>query len=191
MYIFFDTETTGLPKNWKAPVEDLDNWPRLVQLAWIIYDDNKALVSSEEHIVYPSGFQIPEAASNIHGITTHKAILEGKNLDFVLDRFYTDLKACSHIIAHNLNYDINIMGAELLRNNKQNILPGKKGICTMLSSVDFCALPGKYGYKWPSLSELHIKLFNKDFENAHDAMSDIKATADCFFALEEKYVINL
>jgi len=191
MYIFFDTETTGLPKNWKAPVEDLNNWPRLVQLAWIIYDDNKTFVSSEEHIVYPSGFQIPEAASNIHGITTHKAILEGKNLDFVLDRFYTDLKNCSHIIAHNLNYDINIMGAELLRNNKQNILPRKKGICTMLSSVDFCALPGKYGYKWPSLSELHIKLFNKDFENAHDAMSDISATADCFFALEEKSVINL
>ena len=191
MYIFFDTENTGLPKNWKAPVEDLDNWPRLVQLAWIIYDNNKSFVSSEEHIVYPSGFQIPEAASNIHGITTHKAILEGKNIDFVLDRFYTDLKSCSHIIAHNLNYDINIMGAELLRNNKQNVLPGKTGICTMLSSVDFCALPGKYGYKWPSLSELHLKLFGKDFENAHDAMSDISATADCFFALEERSVINL
>ena len=191
MYIFFDTETTGLPKNWKAPVEDLDNWPRLVQLAWIIYDSNKSFISSEEHIVYPSGFQIPEAASNVHGITTHKAILEGKSIDFVLDRFYNDLKECSHIIAHNLNYDINIMGAELLRNNKANILPDKKGICTMLSSVDYCALPGRYGYKWPSLSELHIKLFNKDFENAHDAMSDISATADCFFELEQRSVINL
>ena len=78
-----------------------------------------------------------------------------------------------------------------LRNNKANILPDKKGICTMLSSVDYCALPGRYGYKWPSLSELHIKLFNKDFENAHDAMSDISATADCFFELEQRSVINL
>ncbi len=191
MYIFFDTETTGLPKNWKAPVEDLDNWPRLVQLAWIVYDSNKSFVHSEEHIVYPSGFQIPEAASNVHGITTQKAILEGENIDFVLDQFYNDLNSCSHIIAHNLNYDINVMGAELLRNNKANILPDKKGICTMLSSVDYCALPGRYGYKWPSLSELHIKLFNKDFENAHDAMSDISATADCFFELEQRSVINL
>ena len=191
MYIFFDTETTGLPKNWKAPVEDLDNWPRLVQLAWIVYDSNKAFVHSEEHIVYPSGFQIPEAASNVHGITTQKAILEGENIDYVLDQFYNDLNSCSHIIAHNLNYDINVMGAELLRNNKANILPDKKGICTMLSSVDYCALPGRYGYKWPSLSELHIKLFNKDFENAHDAMSDISATADCFFELEQRSVINL
>jgi len=30
MYLFFDTETTGLPRNWKAPVTDLDNWPRMV-----------------------------------------------------------------------------------------------------------------------------------------------------------------
>ncbi|MCX6741278.1 MAG: hypothetical protein NTY61_02675, partial [Candidatus Parcubacteria bacterium] len=36
-YLFFDTETTGLPKNWKAPIEDLDNWPRIVQIAWAIY----------------------------------------------------------------------------------------------------------------------------------------------------------
>lgn len=191
MYIFFDTETTGLPKNWKAPVEDIENWPRLVQLAWIVYDTNKSFVHSEEHIVYPSGFQIPEAASNVHGITTQKAILEGENIDYVLDQFYNDLKNSSHIIAHNLNYDINVMGAELIRNNKANILPEKKGICTMLSSVDYCALPGRYGFKWPSLSELHIKLFNKDFENAHDAMSDISATADCFFELEQRSVINL
>ena len=39
MYLFFDTETTGLPKNWKAPITDLENWPRLVQLAWLVYDN--------------------------------------------------------------------------------------------------------------------------------------------------------
>ena len=32
MYLIFDTETTGLPKNWKAPLTDFDNWPRMVQL---------------------------------------------------------------------------------------------------------------------------------------------------------------
>jgi DNA polymerase-3 subunit epsilon len=39
MYLFFDTETTGLPKNWKAPVTDLENWPRMIQIAWILCDE--------------------------------------------------------------------------------------------------------------------------------------------------------
>ncbi len=37
-YVFFDTETTGLPLNWKAPVTELENWPRLIQLAYIVYN---------------------------------------------------------------------------------------------------------------------------------------------------------
>ncbi|HET7116363.1 MAG TPA: hypothetical protein VFI29_07720 [Hanamia sp.] len=37
MYLFFDTETTGLPKNWKAPVADLNNWPRLSELHYKLF----------------------------------------------------------------------------------------------------------------------------------------------------------
>ena len=40
MYIVFDTETTGLPKKYNAPFTDTDNWPRMVQLAWIVYDED-------------------------------------------------------------------------------------------------------------------------------------------------------
>lgn len=36
-YLFIDTETTGLPKEYDAPYTDIDNWPRLVQLAWIVF----------------------------------------------------------------------------------------------------------------------------------------------------------
>ena len=189
MYLFFDTETTGLPKNWKAPVEEVDNWPRIVQIAWLVYDKTMKPIKSAEYIVSPSGFQIPIEASNVHGITTKRAIMEGVSLEHVLNAYKLDLKECSHIVAHNLNYDINVLGAEFIRLYGENPLPFKKGICTMLSSVDYCALPGPYGYKWPKLSELHIKLFGKDFEDAHDAMADIKATADCFKGLKEKGII--
>ena len=74
MYLFFDTETTGLPKNWKAPVTDLNNWPRLVQLAFLYYDNNGNKISGGDFIIKPEGFTIPADASRIHGISTEKAI---------------------------------------------------------------------------------------------------------------------
>ena len=51
MYLFFDTETTGLPKNWKAPVTDVNNWPRMVQLAWETYDVQGNLLARNNHII--------------------------------------------------------------------------------------------------------------------------------------------
>jgi DNA polymerase-3 subunit alpha len=35
-YLIFDTETTGVAKDFKAPPSTGDNWPRIVQLAWSI-----------------------------------------------------------------------------------------------------------------------------------------------------------
>ena len=66
MYLFFDTETTGLPKNWRAPVADLNNWPRLVQLAYLYCDGDGNTLLSGDYIIKPDGFLIPESASIIH-----------------------------------------------------------------------------------------------------------------------------
>jgi len=87
MYLFFDTETTGLPKNWKAPVTDLNNWPRLVQLAFLYYDNNGNMISGGDFIIKPEGFTIPTEASRIHGISTDRAIQEGQLLKNVLQNF--------------------------------------------------------------------------------------------------------
>jgi hypothetical protein len=54
----------------------------------------------------------------------------------------------------------------------------------MRSTTDFCALPGYYGYKWPTLQELHKKLFGRGFEDAHDAYIDVSVTVKCFFELK-------
>ena len=71
---FFDTETTGLPKNWKAPVTDLNNWPRLVQLAYLCCDNDGNEISSGDFIIKPEGFSIPAQVSKIHGITNESAL---------------------------------------------------------------------------------------------------------------------
>ena len=189
MYLFFDTETTGLPKNWKAPLSDVANWPRLVQIAWLVYNESGDKLDSKNYIIKPEGFLIPTESSKIHGITTEQALAEGDDLTYVLALFSDYINKASKLVAHNMKFDEKIVGAEFIRKNIKNKLFLKERICTMISSRDFCELPGSYGLKWPTLSELHKKLFGEDFENAHDAFSDITATARCFWKLKELEII--
>ena len=184
MYLFFDTETTGLPKNWKAPVTDVNNWPRLVQLAYLYYDKDGKKIDGGDFIIKPEGFIIPEESAKVHGISTERALEEGVSLSGVLKTFAKLIEEAEFLVAHNISFDEKIMGAEFLRNNMPNIVEKKKKICTMHSSTDFCAIPGPYGYKWPKLSELHIRLFGLDFNEAHNAAADIGATASCFWELK-------
>ena len=185
MYLFFDTETTGLPRNWKAPVTDFNNWPRMVQLAYLCYDNDGRLISNGDHLIKPNGFTIPLETSRIHGITTEKANSEGKDLLMVLKSFQSLINQADCLVAHNMSFDEKIVGAEFLRNKLQNSIDGKRKICTMLSTTNFCAINGPYGYKWPKLSELHYKLFRTTFDEAHNASVDITATAKCFWELKK------
>lgn len=184
MYLFFDTETTGLPKNWKAPVYDLDNWPRLVQLAFLYYDGNGNKISGGDYIIKPEGFTIPSDASRVHEISTERALREGQSLISVLQHFNSLIGQSSYLVAHNMSFDEKIVGAEFLRNGMPNSIQIKNKICTMERTTNFCAINGPYGYKWPKLSELHYKLFRTGFEEAHNAAVDIKATAKCFWELK-------
>lgn len=184
MYLFFDTETTGLPKNWKAPVTDLNNWPRLVQLAYMQYDIDGNKISEGDFIIKPEGFTIPVDSTKVHGISTERALREGESISSVLQHFNALIGEVTYLVAHNIAFDEKIIGAEFLRNGMRNSVASKSKICTMERTTDFCAIEGPYGYKWPKLSELHQKLFGVGFEEAHNAAVDINATAKCFWELK-------
>jgi DNA polymerase III subunit epsilon len=189
MYLFFDTETTGLPLNWAAPVENYNNWPRMVQAAWIIHDDDGAEISSKNYIIKPEGFGIPEEAARIHGITTQIAIEKGANLDKVLREFGNEAAKSNFLVGHNINFDEKIMGAEFLRRGMKNRLAGKTTICTMKAATEYCGIVNRYGYKWPKLSELHQQLFGIGFAAAHNAAADIEITAKCFWELKRRGIL--
>lgn len=188
--LFFDTETTGLPRNYNAPVSDLDNWPRLVQLSWIVTDANGDEFKVKDFIIKPDGFTIPDDSSKVHGITTEIALRDGNPLQKVLAEFVSDIETADMIVGHNVEFDKKIVGAEFLRCKIQSKALDKRTVCTMKSSTNYCALPGKYGYKWPTLQELHNKLFGESFEDAHNSLNDIKATKKCFFELREIGIIS-
>lgn len=191
MYLFFDTETTGLPKNYNAPASDSDNWPRLVQLAWLQYNDDEQLEQTGNLIVKPIGFDIPQEATNIHGISTEKAVNEGIALADALIEFNAIVRKSTILVAHNISFDEKIIEAEYLRYYPTANLSEIKKICTKNASTNYCKIPGRYGYKWPSLMELHELLFGIQFEDAHDALVDVKACAKCFFELKKRNVINI
>lgn len=190
MILFFDTETTGVPKNYKAPASDTKNWPRLVQLAWLLADEAGAESSHGEFIVKPDGFTIPPEAARIHGITTERALAEGVALRTAVDAIVADIQKAQALIAHNVSFDEKILGAELIRLGCTNHLEAKPRKCTMQSATDYCRLPGPYGYKWPKLQELHQKLFGESFEGAHRALADVRACARCYFELVRLGVLS-
>lgn len=185
MFLIFDTETTGLPRDHKAPLTDFQNWPRMVQLAWQIHDYEGKLVESENFIIRPDGYTIPFNAEKVHGISTRMATEKGTAISEVLERFGKSLERCTHLVGHNVEFDLSIVGSEYLRNGFVNLLESKIVVDTMIESVPFCALPGGRGggYKYPALDELHQKLFNESFAGAHNASADVAATARCFLEM--------
>lgn len=190
MYLFFDTETTGLPRTWKAPIADTDNWPRMVQLAWQLYTPSGKLEEFDSHIIFPEGYAIPRDVSALHGISTELALEKGEDLGLILQLFQALVNEASVVVAHNMNFDEKIIGAEYLRRVLENPLDDKPKICTMESATDYCKIPGRHGYRWPKLSDLYYKLFQESFDNVHNAAADIAATARCFWELKRIGVIR-
>ena len=185
MYLIFDTETTGLPQNFNAPLSDSDNWPRMVQIAWQLHDENGKLIENQDYIIKPEGYDIPFNATRIHGISTKMAQEQGRDLQEVLEEFTEVLKKTKVVAGHNIDFDYKIVGAELFRKGIENTLEKTPSADTMELGTDFCQLSGgKNGrYKSPKLEELYEKLYGKKFDEAHNAAADVNATAQVFFEM--------
>lgn len=189
MYIVIDCETTGLPRNWKASAADVQNWPRIVQIAWSRIDGDLKKIEDRSFLVRPEGFAIPPEAQRVHRISTERALIEGKPLQKALAEFGEAVGLSQVVVAHNLRFDENVLSAEYLRLELSPPFGNKTRICTMMGTTGLCRIPGAFGYKWPSLSELHRTLFGTEIKEAHDAGADVNACANCFVELKRKGLI--
>ena len=186
MYLVFDTETTGLPQNWNAPLSDSENWPRCVQIAWQLHAPNGRMISHNDFIITADGFDIPFESEKVHGISTALAKRDGTEIKTVVESFLAVVDQADFLVGHNLKFDLNIMGAELLRLGKENTLAEKAILDTCTEDTALlCELPGGRGgkFKLPTLSELYDFLFQDSFEEAHNATADVEATARVFIEL--------
>lgn len=199
--MIFDTETTGKPKNYKAHVTDIDNWPRVIQLAWTVCDMTSKELSWGDELIYPDGWEMPtEEFWVTHGFSQKQNLEEGKPIAKVVDMFLADLQSADVLVSHNMEFDYNVLGAEMIRLGVSS--PNKPlKICTKEASTNYCKIPfsekqrrypgSRQNFKWPKLDELHKFLFGIDFKNAHDASGDVYALRACFFELVRRRVINL
>ncbi|MEN8745860.1 MAG: DNA polymerase III subunit alpha [Polaribacter sp.] len=186
MYLIFDTETTGLPKSWNAPITNTDNWPRCVQIAWQLHDEMGNVLEHNDFLIKPEGYNIPYDAERIHGISTELAEEQGIALAEGLVLFNEALEKTTFIVGQNVNFDLNIMGCEFHRlgvENKLSSLP-VLDTCTEKTAL-MCQIPGGRGgkFKLPTLTELHTYLFGTGFGEAHNATADVEATTRCFLEL--------
>ena len=186
MYLIFDTETTGLPKRWKAPITDTDNWPRCIQIAWQLHDDMGRCLEHQDFLIRPEGFNIPYDAEKIHGISTELASEQGIDLVDVLELFNIALSKTNFVVGQNVGFDLNIMGCEFHRLEVVSCLNQLPILDTCTEkTASMCQIPGGRGgkFKLPTLTELHQFLFNKPFGDAHNATADVEATTRCFLEL--------
>ncbi len=186
MYLIFDTETTGLPKRFDAPLSDTDNWPRCVQIAWQLHDEKGQVISHQDFVVKPDGYSIPFEAEKIHGISTLYAEKEGVLIEEVLNAFEELLKEEVFLVGHNIDFDCKIIGSEFYRVKGENPLEKLKTLDTCTEeTANLCQLPGGKGgrFKLPTLQELYFFLFQENFIEAHNATADVEGTARCFLEL--------
>lgn len=194
MYLIFDTETTGLPRRWDAPVSDTDNWPRCIQIAWQLHDALGNLMEQYDALIIPDGFNIPFEAEQIHGISTLLARKSGIPIQDALNSFRNALQRTQFLVGQNVGFDINIVGAEFFRLGLGNPLETLPVLDTCTEeTAELCQIPGGRGgkFKLPTLTELHQHLFGEPFDEAHNATADVEATTRCFLELIRQRHFNL
>lgn len=183
-YIVYDTETNGFPPH-----------ARMTQLAWCLFDEEGNIISAKQHFIKPDGWTIPKTEFFLNnGMTTERNEELGVPLLFALQEFYIDLGVADYKIAHNHNFDVQIVTNEIAKAGvSMQLFSNKPHFCTMLSTVNFVGALNKFGKpgKWPNLQELHVKCFGEEFDGAHDALADVKATMRCFLHLKGKKIVEI
>lgn len=186
MILFFDTETNGLPSDYKANYTLPGAWPDLLQLAYIVCDDDRNII--EQHSIYirqPNDFRFDAKAQSVHNITQEQ-LDAGMDKEAALIAFFQALSKCSEVVAHNLDFDKKVVLANWYQLTMNTPALTIIQTCTMKSDevIEFMGLK-----KWPRLSALYKKLFKKDFANAHNALNDVLALKDCYFELKARSIL--
>lgn len=188
-YLIIDTETNGLPQSYHLPVTDLTNWPRLISVAWGLYDEKGNELCRHYTLVQPDGYRWNRVAQRIHHITPEQAQAEGQPLGDVLNQLRPAIERADAWVGHNIDLDYNVIGAEFIRMERAQ--PGRVGeflarplVCTMDASAKVTA-----NREPVRLDELYQLLTGRRMKGMHDAAADMQATADCFFELKRRNVL--
>lgn len=220
LFLLFDTETTGLfhtkdkPKEGirkaRNPMDHPEDYPRIFQLAYILMNQDGEVLEEFSEFIKPDGWVIPTERDSPdvpnfweeHGYSTEECNRIGVPAKVAFNKFARALERCNFLVAHNLSFDRPVTLAELKRYDVQIKMTKKPTLlCTMMSTIDFVGAKHspenikkwdflKNKAKFPKLAELHEKLFSEDFDGAHDALNDVRATFRCLKELFNRGIMS-
>lgn len=195
--LVFDTETTGIIKKSAS----LEENPYILQFSYCVYDLKRQMIEKifNSYIRVDPSVVISKEITNINGCT-RELCDAGMPIQDALISFYTDLSSCNILVAHNITFDMEMIQLEFRRHGPElaTICPdyanclSKNNVCTMRTSTNICRLPGRTGksYKWPTLLELHVHLFQTKPENLHNSMVDILVCLRCYLKIKHQYHVE-
>ncbi len=190
--LIFDTETTGMVQ-FRKPPEDKSQ-PDLIQLGMLLVETSDWQPRARHSLLVQlaEGVRIEPGAKEAHGISEEDCARYGVAPIVACSLFNQACMQADIIVAHNLSFDTSIMKTALFRiGNKPHRLDGRQHVCTKEASTDVLKLPGKYGYKWPTLAEAYRHYTGEEIEGAHDALVDTEACLQIFRGLAHEGVVEL
>lgn len=149
----------------------------------MIFDEQNNKIKTFDK--YVKNRTISKRSISINNISKEIFELLGGQFDVIMNEFIDDLSSCEYIVGHNIESDYRIINKNFYPQfSDLNLFENKKIYCIMKESKILCDLKNIKGHiKNPKLEELYYKLFEENPNNCHDALSDIKYTAECFFYL--------
>jgi DNA polymerase III epsilon subunit-like protein len=189
--LVFDTETNGLPKGINPSITETHNWPHILQISFILYDDETHnILDIQDHLINVNkDIEISDECTKINGITRSKCNKKGIPITDAIDLFNTAIQKADLVVGHNVSFDKRIIMVECIRQKKAQYFTRfsvrKAEYCTMKTTTELCAIEkiniktGEKYFKYPNLSELHEKLFGNKPKGTHDSMADILICLRC------------
>jgi DNA polymerase III epsilon subunit-like protein len=217
-HLVFDVETTGLiprtPRGSMAPLPITD-YPYIIQLSCVVYDmfEKRVVRKLDSYIKIPDHIEIPLEVSEMTGIYKDDCVVKGRDMSRVLMDLYDAYMMCQGLVAHNMEFDENMILIEIERNRAyleknapycftlfNNIYEKINNIeryCTMKNGTNICNImvPSKSEgkpatKKWPKLKELHAHLFDGEVpENLHNSMVDVMACLKCYLKMRHSLMV--
>jgi len=193
----FDTETTGLPTERNASIMDLEKWPYILQLSYVVYDtDEKKIIVCEDDIIKVDLEKVVISTKSIaiHGITPEISQEKGIPINDALNKFNKELLKADLIIGHNISFDKRMLMVECNRTKIRQKFTDygvrKPEYCTMKNSSELCGIEitnqetGEKYFKFPTLAQLYTHLFAMDApKDLHNALVDVVVCLRCYIKI--------
>lgn len=178
----FDTETTG--------VNPHDDSVRVVTCAFVRCDNGAYSVL--EWIMDPE-IEIPTGASDVHGITTERARLEGmdyrQGMQEIANALAHTIKSGTPLVAYNASFDITLLREEFKRVGTV-FDESLWDEAIVLDPYVMDVAIDQYRKGGHTLGVV-AKLYGYNLDNAHDATADVYATLAILMKIMPKFLEHI